>query len=494
MNFKILIILLLNLIFLKSIVYSQQQISYYVQTNGSDSSYCGRSTQQSCASVFGAVESFRYQFGSYSSSFYQIIIYFGVDYQWIGGSSESSVNLYNMNVSFVGNPDGSTYFLNSYAYLPLFNVTSSTQNTYITFNNITYGSPTSNCWHNFQVYNNNTPVTLLLLQPSNYGDVGTYVQFNNFSLNCQVIDIPVIAVIDNDYISNPSEDYNGFQYFYMTTDQPNIFITFNNFTFNQSISSTLNSEFLYAPSIPTSVTFVNSLIKASNILSNSQNFITVGRGCLLIDNSTFNIGSSGSSLAYFLNVSSTQVDITNTNITIQRSIVSFLTCQGCFFKADNINFTSIVFLTSQYPFYFIYASASFYNSIMISDGINIIKTIDCQLSLRMNTISSSMSNPINIDNTNIFIYGNSFPSFSPGGSMSSGSSLTPIYCTSSSDSNVISDESTYPYTENCSKYAQTFKLKWYFGFLAVGIVGTLCIFVFLASTIAIIKRCGGGDH
>ncbi|KAN0047905.1 hypothetical protein ACTA71_002294 [Dictyostelium dimigraforme] len=496
MKINILIILLLNLIFLNSIVNSQQTRNYYVQNNGTDSNYCGQSTSQSCLTPVGAINSFKYSYGYYSSISFQLVINFGKGYQWYGGNSYTSANLNNLNVSFVGSPDGSTYFFNSFSNLPLFNVTGGSEFSAITFTNISYGMPSFTCNHNYQYPS--LIASLLLIQPNNYYSVDTYVQFNNFVLSCRVFDIPIIATDGYNNLGSASNDYNDYFYGSLSSYQPNIFITFNSISFNQSTTYSFNSQLISAPNIPTSVSIVNSFIELASAQFNTLSpLINVGRGNLMIDNSKIQISSyypTGD--FYFLGASSTQVDITNSNITLSGTMGNFLTCQGCFFKADNINITTLCTGNSQMPFNFIYASASFYNSFMASvqDG-GLISTSDSQLALRSNIIISSFANSVTLDKTNAFIFANTLSSYYDGNGVYYYSTYTPIYCTSDSQSNIVGDYSVqgYGYTSNCSKYTKDFKLKWYFGFLSVGIVGTLFIYIFLASTIAIIKRCGGGD-
>ncbi|KAN0041570.1 hypothetical protein ACTFIV_004114 [Dictyostelium citrinum] len=498
MKIKILIILLLNLIFLNSIVYSQSVINYYVANNGTDGNYCGQAISQACATPVGAVTAFRYRFGYYSSDSYQLVVNFGSPYQWLGGNP---LNLYNLNVSFVGSPDGSTYFYNPYSNFPLFNVTDTTEQTAVTFTNINYGSPSYGCYHNYQY--NSLDASLLLIVPSSYSSVKTYVLFNNLTLSCKTIDIPIVVVNGYNNLGSVSEDYNDYFYGSISYYQPNVFITFNAIYFNQSAmaSFTRNTPFSFssqlvnAPYMPTSVSIVNSVmvISDANFLS-TESFINVGRGNLIIDNSTFSISTLTTNAPYFVTTSSTQVDITNSTILISGYMGNFLSCQGCFFKADNLNFTSLSIASSPVPFSFIYASASFYNSLLISAQYGgIISSYDSQLALRSNVIISKDSNSISLDKTNAFIFGNTFSSYYDVGTLYFFSSSTPIYCSPESESDIVGDYSVGGYTENCSKYTKDFKLKWYFGFLAVGIVGTLFIYIFLASTIAIIKRCGGGD-
>ncbi|KAN0000365.1 hypothetical protein ACTFIZ_000787 [Dictyostelium cf. discoideum] len=507
MKIKILLILILNLIFLNSIVNSQIARNYYVANNGTDYSYCGQAISQACATPVGAVNSFRTQFGYYSSNTYQLVVNFGSGYQWNGGNSLSSVTLNNMNVSFIGAPDGSTYFYNSYSYLPLFNITSSqTQSTYITFTNISYGSPSFSCYHNYQY--NTLAASFLLITPGYYYSVNNYIQFNNLSLSCKTLDIPIVATngYGSTYLGPASEDYNDYYTGPMSSYQPNTFITFNGLYFNQSASYSitgntafsLSSQLINVPIFPTSVSIVNSVFIFNNIYYSAQaeSFINIGRGNLIIDNSTFVVSSFSNNPPPFVTVSSAQVDITNSIITTEGMIINFLSCQGCFFKADNINYTSLSITSSSVPFDFIYASASFYNSRLVSSQYSgIIGMVDSQLALRSNIIASAKTYSVNLDKVNAFIYGNNFPYFyQVPNSYWFNSYSTIFYCSSDSESDIVGDYTVGSYTENCSKYTKDFKLKWYFGFLAVGIVGTLFIYIFLASTIAIIKRCGGGNH
>ncbi|EAL64924.1 hypothetical protein DDB_G0284921 [Dictyostelium discoideum AX4] len=504
MKIKILLILILNLIFLNSVVNSQYARNYYVATNGTDFNSCGQAISQACATPVGAVNSFRIQFGYYSSNVYQLLVNFGSGYQWNGGNSLTSVSLNNLNVSFIGAPDGSTYFYNSYSALPLFNITSAaTQTTYITFTNITYGTPNFGCYHNYQY--NTLAASLLLITPAYYYSVNNYILFNNFTISCKTIDIPIVATngYGYTYLGPASEDYNDYFTGSLSSYNPNTFITFNGMYFNQTAAYSkagytfsFSSQLVNVPLFPTSVSFVNCVLILDDVnFLSTQSFINVGRGNLIIDNSTFIVSSFSSNPPPFLNVTSAQVDITNSNIITEGYMISFLSCQGCFFKADNINYTSLSITSSSVPFSFMYASASFYNSRLISSQYGgVISAVDSQLALRSNIISSGKTNSVNLDKSNAFIYGNTFPYYYKVNSLYYNSYSTVVYCSSDSESDIVGDFLVGSYTENCSKYTKDFKLKWYFGFLAVGIVGTLFIYIFLASTIAIIKRCGGGDN
>ncbi|KAM9978338.1 hypothetical protein ACTFIY_012075 [Dictyostelium cf. discoideum] len=504
MKIKILLILILNLIFLNSVVNSQTARNYYVAINGADYGSCGQSLSQPCATPVGAVNSFRTQFGYYSSNTYQLLVNFGSGYQWSGGNSLSSVTLNNLNVSFIGAPDGSTFFYNSYSYLPLFNITSAvTQPTYITFTNISYGSPSYGCYHNYQY--NTLAASLLLISPGYYYSTSNNIQFNNFTISCKIIDIPIVATngYGTTYLGPPSEDYNDYFSGSLSAYNPNTFITFNGMYFNQSAiyaktgyAFSFSSQLVNVPLLPTSVSIINSVLVLDSVnFVSTQSFINVGRGNLIIDNSTIIVSSYSNNPPPFLNVTSAQVDITNSNIMTGANMISFLSCQGCFFKADNINYTSLSITTSSAPFSFMYASASFYNSRLISSQIGgVISAVDSQLALRANIIISRSANSVNLDKVNAFIYGNTFPYYYQVNSIYFTSYSTIVSCSSDSESDIVGDFTVDSYTVNCSKYVEDFKLKWYFGFLAVGIVGTLFVYIFLASTIAIIKRCGGGDN
>ncbi|KAM9960058.1 hypothetical protein ACTFIW_007291 [Dictyostelium discoideum] len=467
MKIKYLIILIINLIFLNSIVNSQTTQLTVSTSTGIDNYQCG--VNQPCKTIDGALNSYKYTYGES----YPLVLNFLVGTY----STLTSQNVTALNITFNAVLQYS-YELVCFASnlsTPMFNIyqTSSPANTNLYFNGIQITNPT---------YTGIRTDSFIHIDPSGYYDASQInIEFNQVS-------IPYGPVADLIYVDGVYVDMDASQYGWSdslaidaATSTPSISISFFDSQFgNDYYTSSFANSLVYSPKYPISLTV------------DSCNFTKV-----ISSETLFPIGGSQIS---FSNIQMTDVLVSfkpffifeNSQITIRDSSFAgtlesaqFLISFGSFldFRNNEAAFNYQANSWNQdFPVLDIEKSfATISNSTISLDGQQqqqtdqgIIYAVNSDISLRLNLISSNISFIINSDGSNFYGYLLTFQ-------QTYTSQYNYLVCSKTHKSTFRGDE-TFSYmptfSKNCNYYEQYINTVSALNFVFVGVA-----FVLLCSAI-----------
>ncbi|KAN0041589.1 hypothetical protein ACTFIV_004133 [Dictyostelium citrinum] len=400
MKLNNLIILIINLIFLNSIVNSQGVIELQVSSSsGIDTYPCG--TNQPCHTIDGALNTYQYMIKYYQQNTPLILNFLTGTY-----STFTSQNLTGLNVTF------NAVILDSYDAInfsnnlstPMFRIVNNQQtatHTNIYFNGIRVVNPT---------YTGIRVDSFLHIDPSNY--FGT----NQINIEFNQVSIPYGPTSDLVYIDSQAMDLetpqNDWTDGWSTSSvSPFISIGFFNCEFgNDYYTSSFQNPLVYSPNFPISLTVDNSSF--TKVIA-SETLFPLGRSQI----SFSNIQMSDVLISYkplFVFVTS-QITIRDSSFAGTLENAQFLISFGSFidFRNNDAQFNYRANSWSQdYPVLDIEKSfATISNSSIYLTGTQvqqsdqgIIYAINSDISLRLNIMSSNISYIINSDGSNFYGY------------------------------------------------------------------------------------------
>ncbi|KAM9978317.1 hypothetical protein ACTFIY_012077 [Dictyostelium cf. discoideum] len=466
MKIKYLIILIINLIFLNSIVNSQTTQLTVSSSSGIDNYQCGG--YQPCKTIDGALNSYKYSYGT----FFPLVLNFFVGTY----STLTSQNLTSLNVTFNAMPQNS-YDIISFASnltTPMFSIyqTSPSVNTYIYFNGIEIVNPT---------YTGIRTNSFIHIDPSDYEANLVNIEFNQVSIPYGLV--AELIYVDGQYVDMDNAQYGWSDSMAINSASsvPSISISFFDSQFgNDFFTSSFSKSLVYSPKYPISLT-VDSCNFTKVVAS--ETLFPIGGSQISFSN--IQMSDVLVSFKPFFIFENSQITIRDSSFAATLESAQFLISFGSFldFRNNEAAFNyQIGFWNQDYPVLDIEKSfATISNSTISLDGQQqqqtdqgVIYAVNSDISLRLNLISSNISFIINSDGSNFYGYLLTFQ-------QTYTSQYNYLVCSKNHKSTFRGDETfgyMPTYSKNCNYYDQYINTVSALNFVFVGVA-----FVLLCSAI-----------